>query len=137
MNQLKVDQFKNSLIQDLEESKKIEVTQVDAYKTVKPEISKELKLKFLEKLNEMKIKQEIIKLTFTSSQCAKNFFELVDPLSIKYYQNNIEIYSIGPKVTSTIDELSKKYELKLVSIQSDEPSLKSLLNTLTLSSKYL
>ena len=126
----------NKLIQDLEESKKIEVTQVDAYKTVKPDLSTDLIHKFKDLLLESQTKNERIKLSFTSSQCVRNFFEnLSETIKIKDFLNIIDFYSIGPKVTTTLgDEIykivqEKDFDLKI--FQSDEATLESLVDLLT------
>lgn len=121
----------SKLIEDLEESKKIEVVQVDAYKTVKPTISDDLIGKFKDLLVEMKAENQFLKLSFTSSQCVRNFFETINSnFDLKEFIANIEFYSIGPKVTATLGEeiykIISEPDFKLTIFQSEEATLGSL-----------
>ena len=116
------------LTQDLESLGTVKVTQVDAYKTVKPEASKELLSDFQRLLdgasqngtaetinsspkrppNDENLK---IKLTFTSSQCVRNFFELIDgQINLAAYHEVLEFHSIGPKVTQALKDETNAQE---------------------------
>ena len=106
------------LTQDLESLDTVKVTQVDAYKTIKPEISKELLADFQNLLDDAvseatnlslrrthSDENRKIKLTFTSSQCVRNFFELIDgQINLAAYHEVLEFHSIGPKVTQTLKD---------------------------------
>ena len=113
----------NLLINTLEESKKIKVTQVDAYTTVKPEISLEQVFALKAFLDNERDPE--IKLTFTSSQCVRNFFEITKPyFSLESYQDKLSIYSIGPNVTATLrDILGESFNI----LQAEKPLLECLL----------
>ncbi|MFM7457439.1 MAG: uroporphyrinogen-III synthase [bacterium] len=141
------------LTQDLESASTVKVTQVDAYKTIKPGISKELLVNF-QKLLDAKnsIFQRIlnheddenaengvvqrslgaceqssaghkIKLSFTSSQCVRNFFEIIDgQINLASYHEILEFHSIGPKVTKTLEGIiGDKFKL----FQTKEASLEA------------
>ena len=144
------------LTQDLESASTVKVTQVDAYKTIKPEASKELLADFQRLLDAAllnrsiisndaehgtslsyasKRSQDAIKLTFTSSQCVKNFFEIIDgQINLATYREILEFHSIGPKVTQTLkDETTaqravsrlKKTNDKFKLFQTKEASLEA------------
>ena len=121
----------DKLIEDLEESKKIEVAQVDAYKTFKPNVSDDLTEKLKSLFAKMKASEKSLKLSFTSSQCVRNFFETVNNnFDLKEFIGNIEFYSIGPKVTATLGEeiykIVSEPDFKLTIFQSQESTLESL-----------
>jgi uroporphyrinogen-III synthase len=125
------------LTQDLESLGTAKVTQVDAYNTIKPETSTELLSDFKRLLDgtlrsdreNRKIRtpqqcERAVKLTFTSSQCVRNFFELTEgQINLATYQEILEFHSIGPKVTKTLKEIiSDKFRL----FQAEEASLEAL-----------
>lgn len=92
----------DSLLKTLEESKKVKVRQIDAYTTIKPELSLDQVLT-LKKIFDNPLNREV-KLTFTSSQCLKNFLEITNPhFSLEQYKDKLTIYSIGPKVTASLE----------------------------------
>jgi uroporphyrinogen-III synthase len=114
------------LIKELESLGTVKVTQVDAYKTIKPEAPKELLADFQKLLDAAllnhsiipedaehgtslsyasKRSQDAVKLTFTSSQCVRNFFEIIDgQINLDNYHEILEFHSIGPKVTQTLKD---------------------------------
>jgi uroporphyrinogen-III synthase len=110
------------LTQDLESLGTVKVTQVDAYKTIKPEASKELIADFQDLLDRASQNRKI-KLTFTSSQCVRNFFEIIDgQTNLATYHEVLEFHSIGPKVTQTLKEIiGDKFKL----FQTKEASLEA------------
>jgi uroporphyrinogen-III synthase len=108
----------DTLTKDLESLGTVKVTQVDAYKTIKPKASKELLADFKRLLDEnyednenastgvVHRSQHAVKLTFTSSQCVRNFFELTKgQINLATYHEILEFHSIGPKVTKTLKEI--------------------------------
>jgi uroporphyrinogen-III synthase len=133
------------LTQDLESLGTVKVTQVDAYKTIKPEASKELLADFQRLLDvallsrrsiissdaehgtslsyASKPSQRTIKLSFTSSQCVRNFFEIIDgQINLATYHEVLEFHSIGPKVTQTLkDVIGDKFKI----FQTKEASLEA------------
>lgn len=128
------------LTQDLESLGTVKVTQVDAYKTIKPEASKELLADFqnlLDRASQSGTTETIssspnrppndenrkIKLTFTSSQCVRNFFEIIDgQINLASYHEVLEFHSIGPKVTQTLKEIiGDKFKI----FQTKEASLEA------------
>jgi uroporphyrinogen-III synthase len=132
------------LTKDLESLGTVKVTQVDAYKTIKPEASKELLVDFQRLLDvallnrsiisndaehgtslsyASKPSQRAVKLTFTSSQCVRNFFEIIDgQINLATYHEVLEFHSIGPKVTQTLKEIiGDKFKI----FQTKEASLEA------------
>lgn len=128
------------LTQDLESLGTVKVTQVDAYKTIKPEASKELLAdlqNLLDRASQNGNAETIssnpnrppndanrkIKLTFTSSQCVRNFFEIIDgQINLATYHEVLEFHSIGPKVTQTLKEIiGDKFKI----FQTKEASLEA------------
>ncbi|MFZ4084283.1 MAG: uroporphyrinogen-III synthase [Vampirovibrionia bacterium] len=133
------------LTQDLESLGTVKVTQVDAYKTIKPEASKELLADFQRLLDvdllsrrsiissdaehgtslsyTSKPSQRTTKLSFTSSQCVRNFFEIIDgQINLATYHEVLEFHSIGPKVTQTLkDVIGDKFKI----FQTKEASLEA------------
>lgn len=96
------------LTKDLESARTVKVTQVDAYKTIKPEASQELLSDFQRLLDTALLndRSTAVKLTFTSSQCVRNFFEIIDEqIELSTYDEILEFHSIGPKVTQTLKEI--------------------------------
>jgi uroporphyrinogen-III synthase len=64
-----------------------------------------------------------VKLTFTSSRCVRNFFEIIDgQINLAIYNEILELHSIGPKVTKTLKEI---IEDKLKLFQTKEASLEA------------
>ena len=124
------------LIKELESLGTVKVTQVDAYKTIKPETSSEVISNFKRLLDETlrsvrenaetgvsRECQDTVKLTFTSSQCVRNFFEIIDgQINLDNYREVLEFHSIGPKVTQTLKEIiDDKFKL----FQTKEASLEA------------
>jgi uroporphyrinogen-III synthase len=124
------------LIKELESLGTVKVTQVDAYKTIKPETSSEVISNFKRLLDETLRSvrenaetgvsqecQDTVKLTFTSSQCVRNFFEIIDgQINLDNYREVLEFHSIGPKVTQTLKEIiDDKFKL----FQTKEASLEA------------
>jgi uroporphyrinogen-III synthase len=125
------------LIKELESLGTVKVTQVDAYKTIKPETSSEVISNFKRLLDETLRSvrenagtgvsqecQDTVKLTFTSSQCVRNFFEIIDEqIELSSYEEILEFYSIGPKVTQTLKEIiGDSFKV----FQAEEASLEAL-----------
>jgi uroporphyrinogen-III synthase len=119
------------LIKNLESLGSVKVTQVDAYKTIKPEASEELLSDFqklldtaLKSLNKENAEaKRMIKLSFTSSQCVRNFFEIIDgQLDLAIYHEVLEFHSIGPKVTQALGAIIGN-QFKL--LQTKEASLEA------------
>jgi len=99
----------DTIINGLEGSGFIHVTQVPVYKTIKPEISDALISDLRQILENSKIGVQLhapqVKMTFTSSQCVRNFFEIIaGKLDISSFCDVLEFHSIGPKVTLTLGE---------------------------------
>jgi len=123
----------NKLIEDLESSKKIEVTQVDAYKTIKPELNDQVLADFKALVLEAKANNEKIQLTLTSSECVRNFFDISSAvIDIKEFQPCFDFYSIGPKVSASLrQEMKNRFGLQNIEIkESGEATLDSLLSLL-------
>jgi uroporphyrinogen-III synthase len=124
------------LIKELESLGTVKVTQVDAYKTIKPETPSKVLNDFKRLLDETLRSvrentetrvpqqcQDTVKLTFTSSQCVRNFFEIIDgQINLDNYREVLEFHSIGPKVTQTLKEIiDDKFKL----FQTKEASLEA------------
>lgn len=101
-------------------SGQFEITTVHGYKTEIPSNSN------LNGLRELLEDEDLVFLSFASSQTVKNFKILIADTNLSFYEN-LRILSIGPKTSQTIKESFSSLDLDKILIEAASPSFDSMI----------